>query len=96
MYGKRHGKGPYTYHDGGKYDGEWVDDKVRSFVYLIARAAGCGLSPSALPRTDPRPGRARVRHRQQGARPPKLLPTRAHLPQRPLRASHRNEEGQRL
>ena len=30
MYGKRHGNGSYTYHDGGKYDGEWVDDKVRS------------------------------------------------------------------
>ena len=45
MYGKRHGKGTYTYHDGGKYDGEWVDDKVRSFAYLIARlrAAGSGV-----------------------------------------------------
>ena len=30
VYGKRHGNGSYTYHDGGKYDGEWVDDKVRS------------------------------------------------------------------
>ena len=37
MYGKRHGKGTYTYHDGGKYDGEWVDDKVRSFACLVAR-----------------------------------------------------------
>ena len=98
MYGKRHGKGTYTYHDGGKYDGEWVDDKVRSFAYLIApRAAGCGLRrPSALPRTDPRPGRARVCHRQQGAHPLELLSTRAHLRQRPLRALRRNEEGQRL
>jgi len=43
VYGKRHGKGTYTYHDGGKYDGEWVDDKVRSFAYLIARAAGSGV-----------------------------------------------------
>lgn len=28
VYGKRHGNGSYTYHDGGKYEGEWVDDKV--------------------------------------------------------------------
>ena len=27
-YGKRHGHGTYTYHDGGKYEGEWVDDQV--------------------------------------------------------------------
>jgi hypothetical protein len=27
---KRHVHGSYTYHDGGKYDGEWVDDKVRA------------------------------------------------------------------
>ena len=30
VYGKRHGNGSYDYHDGGKYDGEWVDDKVRA------------------------------------------------------------------
>ena len=33
VYGKRHGNGSYEYHDGGKYDGEWVDDKVRREGY---------------------------------------------------------------
>ena len=28
MFGKRHGHGTYHYLDGGKYDGEWVDDKI--------------------------------------------------------------------
>jgi|EP01047_Picozoa_sp_COSAG01_P021610 hypothetical protein len=28
VYGKRHGTGEYSYHDGGRYSGEWVDDKV--------------------------------------------------------------------
>ena len=39
MYGKRHGTGIYTYHDGGRYDGEWVDDKVRPapLLFLSAR-----------------------------------------------------------
>jgi hypothetical protein len=29
VYGKRHGNGVYNYHDGGKYDGEWLEDKVQ-------------------------------------------------------------------
>jgi len=51
VYGKRHGKGAYTYHDGGKYEGEWVDDKVRNKAPLSpsARAgSGCSLL-SVLP-----------------------------------------------
>ena len=29
MYGKRHGSGVYFYLDGGRYDGEWVDDRIQ-------------------------------------------------------------------
>ena len=58
VYGKRHGNGTYTYHDGGKYEGEWVDDKVSraefaclrtvGLVALLARAQSyrCSSSPS--------------------------------------------------
>jgi len=28
VFGKRHGHGTYHYLDGGKYEGEWVDDKI--------------------------------------------------------------------
>lgn len=28
MFGKRHGFGKYHYGDGGRYEGEWVDDKI--------------------------------------------------------------------
>eukprot|EP01046_Picozoa_sp_COSAG06_P097375 COSAG06_NODE_43486_length_371_cov_1.400735_1_plen_79_part_10 len=27
-YGKRHGNGSYTYHDGGKYDGAWENGQM--------------------------------------------------------------------
>ncbi len=26
--GKRHGYGVYSYADGGRFEGEWIDDKV--------------------------------------------------------------------
>ncbi len=29
-----HGKGTFLYHSGEKYDGDWVDDKVRQ-IYII-------------------------------------------------------------
>jgi hypothetical protein len=48
VYGKRHGNGSYTYHDGGKYDGEWVDDKVRAAAPPASRAlARAGTQPAA-------------------------------------------------
>ena len=28
VYGKRHGFGIYTYLDGGRYEGEWVEDRI--------------------------------------------------------------------
>ena len=29
VYGKRHGFGVYTYLDGGRYEGEWVEDRIQ-------------------------------------------------------------------
>ena len=42
MYGKRHGDGSYTYYDGGKYEGEWVDDKVRASPAGVHRSRSSG------------------------------------------------------
>ena len=87
VYGKRHGQGSYKYHDGGMYEGEWVDDKVR----VIAAANSCrqvqhtrwthsliALDPAAgVVRVDSRPGHPRVRDRQQGEPRKRPCPGRA-------------------
>ena len=67
MYGKRHGKGAYTYHDGGKYEGEWVDDKVRNKaprshrLALDPDAASCPCSPRGFNPWRPRLCRSTAR-----------------------------------
>ena len=32
--GKRHGKGKFYYQDGGRYDGNWVENKMNGFGVL--------------------------------------------------------------
>ena len=79
VYGKRHGQGSYKYHDGGMYDGEWVDDKVRFIAackqlqpgaaHVVGTAAHSLIAPrraAGAARVDPRSGHPRVRDRQQG------------------------------
>jgi hypothetical protein len=43
VYGKRHGYGAYFYLDGGRYEGEWVDDRIQGkgkSVYANGNVSG--------------------------------------------------------
>ena len=35
MDGKKHGKGKYTWGDENFYDGDWLENRITGYVYLI-------------------------------------------------------------
>lgn len=53
--GKMHGKGVYTFPNGNKYDGEWVEDVKEGFGTLTVRRAGLSRAQTPLRNVHGRP-----------------------------------------